>query len=139
MDGEAGLQCEVEKMLRARESALIWHHCGGRAQHCRGVRGIPDLFILGTSGLWAELKYGSAHPAGDQVTWKYRLSLAGQAYVVWNDRDFYDGSIERTLDKLMLPGPQPTSDDPDAMLRAFDIAMSAPEPTPTRRGRKRRH
>ncbi len=97
---EAELQLEVEKLLNARPR-LIWHHCAGRAQHCRGGRGLPDLLILGTRLMFAELKGFGGHVQGAQVDWKYRLPLAGVAYEVWDDRDLRSGHIAEVLDSLM--------------------------------------
>lgn len=58
---ESDLQREVEKLLMMRGPRLAWHHCAGRALHCRGTRGVPDLVIIGNSVLWAELKKHGGH------------------------------------------------------------------------------
>lgn len=98
---ETELQREVEKLLNARPQ-LLWHHCAGRALHCRGSRGLPDLLIVGTSVLlFAELKSYGHKPEGGQVDWKYRLPLAGAAYEVWYDRDLRSGHIAEVLDSLL--------------------------------------
>lgn len=98
---EAELQREVERMLTARPS-LLWHHCAGRAQHCRGVRGIPDLVIVGSRVLFAELKsFAPGNVRGGQADWKWKLLAAGAAWEVWDDRDLRNGHVEQVLDSLL--------------------------------------
>ena len=81
---------------------MVWHHCRD-SRHCNGVRGMPDLVIIGRGKvLWAEVKpYRGAHLTADQTTWKYNLIAAGYSYVVWTPADFRDGTVRLDLDSLL--------------------------------------
>ena len=75
-----------------------------RVFHCEDSRwnkgtsvGFPDLVIVGTSLLFAELKTNYGNLSGPQTNWRYRLQAAGVKHVVWRPRDLESGDIEAVL------------------------------------------
>jgi hypothetical protein len=66
----------------------------------RHGKGFPDLLILGSTLLFAELKSSSGTLDADQRRWKWRLLAAGKRWVLWRPADWYSGTIETTLREI---------------------------------------
>lgn len=79
---------------------LLWHHCPD-SRGCHGTPGMPDLIIIGPSGVsWRECKPPGDHPRGGQVTWKYGLIGAGQDWAVWTTADVASGLVRAELEGI---------------------------------------
>lgn len=93
---EADLQREILRM--AKRYDVLAHHCND-SRRCIGLPGLPDLYLLGKDGgMFAELKDYGKSPVGNQVTWRYRLQMAGVSYRLWRPGDLEE--IEEVISGL---------------------------------------
>ena len=92
-------------------SGLLWHHCP-RPWLCWGTPGLPDLIVVGHSGLMVpELKSERGRSSLDQQEWGRRLTgidsrcsceceRAGELWNLYRPADLEAGKIERDLNWL---------------------------------------
>jgi hypothetical protein len=82
----------------AEEGVLVYHGSDSR----RGLgAGFPDLVLVGHHGLlYAELKAPLDDLSTQQRIWRYRLTAAGQRWVLWRKADLDTGVIEETIREL---------------------------------------
>lgn len=63
-----------------------------------GAKGFPDLVCVGNNRvIFAELKCGYNKPSNEQITWARQITGNGGECFLWTDKDWTDGTIERTL------------------------------------------
>jgi hypothetical protein len=96
---ETQIMTEAELLELVTELAK-W--LGLLAYHTRDSRrsapGFPDLVLAGRKGvIFAELKSPAGGLKPDQVTWKYMLLTAGQAFFLWRPADWESGLIQAEL------------------------------------------
>jgi hypothetical protein len=91
---EAELLTQVGKLCESYH--LLWYHVTDSTKNM-GRMGIPDLTIVGSKLIMAELKTNWNNLSGVQTTWKYRLLAAKVEHHVWRPRDLDDGTIESVL------------------------------------------
>lgn len=58
-------------------------------------KGFPDLVLVSSRVIYAELKVGANSLSADQITWEYRLKIAGAEHHVWRPEDWPE--IEKAL------------------------------------------
>ena len=66
----------------------------------RGQKGFPDLVIVGTRTVYAELKSAKGRLSPEQQTWLTRLRNTGAEVYVWRPADWLDGTIGEVLVSL---------------------------------------
>jgi hypothetical protein len=85
---------------------LLWDHFRpARTQHgwvtpLQGHKGAPDLRIVGTRLIHAELKSDKGKLGDEQSVWLNALRAAGAEVYVWRPSDWWDGTIDRVLETL---------------------------------------
>jgi hypothetical protein len=79
------------------------------AYHTRDSRGsaagFPDLVIVGTSILHAELKTARGRLTVEQIAWKRAIVAAGGRWVLWRPDDWHSGEIRHALTGMAPPRP----------------------------------
>lgn len=89
---EAQFQQAVIDMAEALQ-ITVWHDEDSR----RNNAGLPDLILIGTDVVWAELKKQDGRLRDSQRDFMTKLQHAGQHVLLWRPEHLYDGAIERTL------------------------------------------
>ena len=91
---------------------IYYHHdrpartgrvAGGKAvwrNHFRGPKGFPDLMIVGSKVIFAELKSQRGRLSPEQTEWLRRLKKAGADTYVWRPSEWLNGSIIEILGGL---------------------------------------
>lgn len=74
----------------------VWHNHDSR----RDRAGLPDLLLVGTDVVWAELKSQKGRLRKEQIAFMTDLEQAGQHVLLWRPEHLYDGSIHRTLQRI---------------------------------------
>lgn len=93
---EDQLQREVESLCQ--KLGLLFHHCCD-SKRCRGPRGLPDLIIVGRSGvLFRELKSEDGETSAEQDRWGWYLGR--DLWRVWRPADLTLGLIQRDLEEI---------------------------------------
>jgi hypothetical protein len=93
---EAELRDEVIRLAH-KNGHLVF--CCTDSRKNLGDHGFPDLVILAKDRvLFAELKSGGGERSPAQVTWHYRLIVAGQISALWRPKDL--PQIEAALREL---------------------------------------
>lgn len=91
---EAQFQAKVEELCD--KYSILYHHCKD-GRKCDG-KGLPDLILVGTIVLFAELKTEVGVMSTDQRKWKWAIEGATNGYhEVWRPADLHGGVIERIL------------------------------------------
>ena len=94
---EAELLAEVTALCD--HLGLLWHH-DPDSRRVGGMKGFPDLLIVGRTLLFAELKSADGAMSADQDLWDWALHRADQNRVLWRPSDWASGSIRRMLEAL---------------------------------------
>jgi hypothetical protein len=68
-------------------------------------RGYPDLVIVGTSILYAELKTDRGRLTVDQVAWQRAILAADGRWALWRPADWHSGEIRQVLTGMAPPRP----------------------------------
>lgn len=89
----------IEILAECERLGLLAHHCPD-VRRCEGRRGMPDLLVLGSTLLLAELKDRDGDTSASQDMWLYRLHRAGIPYAVWRPQDLADGLIQAKLREM---------------------------------------
>jgi hypothetical protein len=66
----------------------------------RNKPGLPDLIIVGSKVLFAELKSAGSGPTPEQTRVGWRLLAAGASYALWYPADWRDGTIGSELEEM---------------------------------------
>lgn len=91
----------LEIQNRAKKRDVLTHYCG-RALHCKGDRGAPDLILVGHYGVaWVEVKTGGAGLETAQTTWMHALKASGQTHYIIGEKQLGDGTLDALLDNLI--------------------------------------
>lgn len=98
---EAQLQLEVRKLCESRGLAV--QHVGDPRR--AWLPGWPDLVIIGTTVVWAELKRQGEELDPEQRRVRHRLIAAGQQYRIWKPRDLLCGVIAAELAAMSRTNP----------------------------------
>lgn len=91
----------LAEVVRLCQDLNLHHYHSADARLDTGNYGFPDLVILGTVLLFAELKSDIGRMSDDQWDWRFRLQKAGCRHVIWTPRDLADGTIEHILRSLL--------------------------------------
>ena len=70
-----------------------------------GHKGAPDLRMVGSRLLFAELKSAKGNLSPEQEGWIDRLRGVGAEVYVWRPEDWWSGEVERVLVEARPPGP----------------------------------
>ena len=90
---------------RAAKLGVLSHYCG-KALHCKGDRGVPDLLLVGPhKAAFIEVKTQYANLAPDQTTWMHALIGAGQLHYVMREADLENGRLASVLETLAYGQP----------------------------------
>jgi len=87
---------ELDKHIRqlCKDLGLFRYH----VQDSRGSSaGFPDLVIVGSGIIFAELKSARGRIRPEQLDWMDRLEQAGATWFLWRPADLADGTIAREL------------------------------------------
>lgn len=79
---------------------LPWFHRTDLPNSSRGKPGFPDLVIVGTKVLFAELKSEGGDTSADQDLWLWHLDRAAALLVIWRPSDLEAGRIEDLLSRI---------------------------------------
>lgn len=92
---ERDLDRAVQRICRDLH-LLVFHAWDSR----HSGAGFPDLVIVGSAVVWAELKTmtGQLRPA--QIIWRDRLLEAGEQWFLWRPSHLASGEIARTLTQI---------------------------------------
>lgn len=91
---------EAELLKEVLRLCSKYHHYAFHSTDSRkdqGKQGFPDLCIVGTSVLFAELKTNYGSMSIKQTDWRYKIQAAGAKHVIWRPSDLENGTIEQVL------------------------------------------
>lgn len=99
---EADLIAAIVKLCDEADPPVRWVHLAAvKYERCPWVRGLPDLFLVGTkASMWREIKFGSTRITSAQDSWLDALEQAGADADLWDERDLQDGSVAREITGL---------------------------------------
>jgi hypothetical protein len=91
----------AEIQARAKRRGILTHYCG-RAQHCKGDRGSPDLVLVGPYHTgWIEVKMPGDTRKPEQTTWFHALRAGGQLYEQMGPADLDRSPLHSVADAFL--------------------------------------